>query len=195
MTDTIQQLVNQLDSIKQQLGDFHRANGKWFNAQDLFVSNSFHSQSEEVNDYLIELESNIQHLGRLSNLMHAEFLAERIRDQFACLKNLLNSQTVNTKHQTQRASTAKRVNRLKQLTRQVTQSSQELYQELSKLQEYERRLIEMVAEKQQILHQYQGKKHRQEYQQQVLVTQQRLGRCRQALSKVEEQIQQLDNKN
>ena len=36
---------------------------------------------------------------------------------------------------------------------------------------------------------------RQEYQQDVLTYQQRLGRCRQALSKVEEQIQQLDDNN
>ena len=195
MNKPLEHMQHQFDIIKQQLSQFKGDKGKWFNHQDLFVSKSFHCQSEELADYTKELEKNIKLLSSITSVEHAEYLSQRVQDQFACFRNLLNAQKLNSKHQNHRKATFQRLQRVKQLSKQVNQSSQELYQELSKLQEYERRLIDMVAEKQQTLHQYKGQKHRQEYQQQVLVTQQRLGRCRQALSKVEEQIQKLDNRS
>jgi primosomal replication protein N'' len=159
-----------------------------------FVSSSFYTQSDEVQDYLKELNSNIQKLANSQSSVHVEYLTERVTNQFTCLKNLINSVSVNTKTKRQDSSLTERVNQMKQLAARVTRSSQDLYAELSKLQEYECRLEQMVQDKQRTLTEYKGIAKRTELQQQVLITQQRLGRCRQALSKVEEQIQELDNR-
>lgn len=168
---------------------------KWFNKSDLFNSSCFYSQSDETRDYLSELKDNIVKLSQITDTAYLEFLTERVTQQFACLKNLLNAQSVNNKAKHYRRSNTQRLAQVKKLTTTVNQSSQDLYSELSKLQEFERRLLDMVSEKQQQLSAYSGSKLRNDYQQQVLVTQQRLGRCRQAISKVEEQIQKLDDKN
>lgn len=167
----------------------------WFNRSDVFVSSAFYTKSNELADYVKELKDNITKLDKLNEQAYLEFLADKVTQQFTCLKSLLNSAPLNTKDKTYRYRQKSKVQQAKQFAKQVTQSSQELYSELSKLQEYERRLQEMVAERQQKLHQYQGTVKRQEHQQEVLTYQQRLGRCRQALSKIEEQIQRLDDKN
>jgi len=195
MQPAVAELYNQFLTLRNTLSRFTGDKGNWFNAQDLILSNAFHCRSEEVSPYLKELENNIRHLDLISNLEHAEYLSQTIRDQFACLRNLSNSQNVNQKHMAYRQKSKRQLQQVKSLSKRANQSSQELYQELSKLQEFERRLLEMVNDKQAELNKYQGQKLRQDLQTQVLLTQQRLGRCRQAISKVEEQIQALDNRN
>lgn len=163
----------------------------WFSASDVFNSSSFYTKSEELNDYLREIQNNISRLESVTEQSHAEYLTERIAAQFSCFKNYANASYLSTKYSNQNKKHFSQVNRVKQMAARVTQSSQALYQELSKLQEYERRLLDMVAEKQAQLHQADNS-NRTELQNAVLITQQRLGRCRKALSGVEEQIQALD---
>lgn len=164
----------------------------WFNHSDFFHSDAFKTKSNELADYFSELNADIQKLEKISEPSYVEFLAEKITQEFACLKALLNARNLDAKNKAYNKQKRSQVQKVKQFAKKITKSSQSLYQELSKLQEYERRLLDMVTERQQQLNQYQGEKHRSEYQQQVLTYQQRLGRCRQAISKVEEQIQQLD---
>ncbi|NVK24316.1 MAG: primosomal replication protein [Gammaproteobacteria bacterium] len=195
MNNRIDELVQQFERLKQQVTAANIKQEQWFNKSDLFNSSSFYCQSDETHDYLKELETNIEKLSKIGENEYLEFLVDRITQQFSCFRSLLNSQSVNNKAKSYHRSHNQRLAKVKQLTRTVHQSSQDLYAELSKLQEFERRLIEMVTEKQQQLQQYSGSKLKNDYQQQVLVTQQRLGRCRQALSKVEEQIQKLDEQS
>lgn len=195
MLKDTKQLLTQLEQLQIALTSSTIDNENWFNRSDVFVSSAFYTKSNELTDYIEELKGNIAKLEKLNEQAYLEFLADKVTQQFACLRSLLNSASVHNKDKTYRNHKRSKVQQAKQFTKRVNQSSQDLYAELSKLQDYERRLQEMVAERQQVLHQYQGTAKRQEYQQDVLAYQQRLGRCRQALSKVEEQILKLDDKN
>ena len=195
MKDVYQSLTLQFEALKNNINESGLNQKSWFNASEFFNAGCFACHSEELKDYLSELEQQINKLKAVSSIQYAEHLTITITEQFSCFRSLLNSFSVNEKHKSYKAKNRTRLQKVKSLTRQVTQSSQELYQELSQLQDYERRLLEMVNNKQQTLNQYSGQKHKNEYQQQVLLTQQRLGRCRQAISKVEEQIQRLDNRD
>lgn len=194
MTSNTQALLAQLQQIEIAFEQSAIDQENWFNRSDVFISSAFYTKSNELTDYFAELRDNINKLTRLKEPEYLEFLADKVMQQFACLKSLHNSAQVDTKERKYKQRHKARMQQTKQFANRVTQSSQSLYAELSQLQEYERRLLDMVSERQQRLHQYQGTKHKQEYQQQVLTYQQRLGRCRQALSKVEEQIQKLDDK-
>lgn len=186
-------LLEQFSVLKQQLLAQKEQLKNWFNRSDLIFSSCFYAQSDDIQEYLDELEININKLSTVRHQVQSEYLSERITEQFACLKSLLNSVSLSKKHKQQRPKPSY-VQQVKTLSKKVNQGSQELYAELSKLQEYERRLVEMVEQKQLQLSSYKGNKLKGDYQQQVLLTQQRLGRCRQAISKVEEDIQRLDAK-
>ena len=192
MTSNVQSLELQYQVLIKQFEQLKLNKENWFNHSDFFNSTAFQTRSDELQDYFNELKGNIDKLTRVSDSTHLEFLADKITQEFACFKALLNAKHLDAKNAAYRKQQFSKLQKVKQFTKTITQSSQSLYQELSKLQEYERRLLDMVAERQQQLNQYQGQKHKSEYQQQVLAYQQRLGRCRQAISEVEEQIQQLD---
>ncbi len=195
MVSDTRTLLQQLQQLESALQASAIDDENWFNRSDVFVSSAFHTQSNELSDYISEIQENISKLTKLNETEYVEYLADRVTQQFACLKSLLNSVTVQSKDKKYKQIHRAKKQQAKQFANKVTQSSQTLYAELSQLQEYERRLLDMVAEKQQRLNQYQGANLKQQYQQDVLICQQRLGRCRQALSKVEEQIQKLDERN
>ena len=195
---SVQELKNKVDELKHQLSAVLQGQQQWFKASDVFNSSHFYTKSDELKDYIKELENNVNRLVTVNDTTHAEYLTERISVQFTCLKNFYNSSYLSKKYTSQNKQLYSKVNRVKQIAAKATQSSQELYQELSKLQEYERRLLDMVTEKQSMLNQAQqgriSNTQKTELQNQVLVTQQRLGRCRKAISGVEEQIQRLDSR-
>lgn len=195
MTGQSQQLHHSLELLKQQISNLNIKPEQWFKRSDLFNSNAFSTKSDDIHDYIKELQNNISRLTNTQSVELGEFLAEQIQTQFACLRNLVNSNNLNTKAKAYDKAHVKRLRQVQMLTKQVSKDSQQLYSELSELKEFERRLEEMVSDKQNQLLSYGGQKLKQDYQQQVLLTQQRLGRCRQAISKVEDQIQQLDSKN
>lgn len=195
MTNNTQALFQQLQQLEVELQNSALNQENWFNRSDVFISSAFYTKSNELADYIDELKGNIAKLSKLTEPAYLEFLADKVTQQFACLKSLLNSVQIDSKEKKYKQLNRAKVQQAKQFANRVTKSSQALYAELSQLQEYERRLLDMVTERQQILNQYQGVKLKQQYQQDVLTYQQRLGRCRQALSKVEEQIQKLDDKS
>lgn len=189
------QLKQQFEQLKQRLTSLAIKPESWFGKQDLFNSSAFHTKSDEVADYLVELEGNINKILNIKEPVLVQHLSELVPQQFAALNRLIAAQEVNQHNKNYQRQFKQHLKVVKQLNQRASQNSQSLYQELSKLKEYERRLFEMVEEKQQALNKYSGQKLRAELQQQVLQTQQRLGRCRQAVSKVEEKIQQLDSRN
>ncbi|MBU2883477.1 primosomal replication protein [Psychrosphaera sp. B3R10] len=193
-TNNYQILCQQFESLKEQLNAISILPEKWFAKNDLFNSTTFYTRSDELKDYVLELENNVKKLGSIQNVQLMEHLSVRVADQFSCFRGLLNSVVLNTKSKTYNATHRKQINKVKQFAKQARASSRSLYEELSKLQEFERRLVDMVAEKQQTLNKYSGQAQRQTLQDDVLVTHQRLGRCRQAISKIEEQIQKLDER-
>lgn len=190
----VEALRIQFDALNRQLSLLTIRPEQWFAKNDLFHSSAFNARSDELSDYVKELENNVNMVERIKDPDQMAYVLDRIADQFACFKGLINSVELNKKNKTYNKTHARRLNKVKQFAKTAAKSSRALYQELSELQEFERRLLEMVEEKQQTLSRYAGQSQRQSLQEQVLVTQQRLGRCRKAISKVEEQIQQLDDK-
>ena len=184
----------QIAELEASLAPIMNKERAWFKASDIFFSNAFYSRSDELQDYIKELKSNINRLSSVKDETQVAYLTDKISEQFSCFRNFLNSQGLDSKYVKQKRHRVNLQQRVKNIAQVATQSSQELYQELSKLQEYERRLLDMVAEKQQQLMSFHGS-NKTEMQQHVLHTQQRLGRCRQAISGVEEKIQKLDSRN
>ncbi len=191
-------LEAQMAEMERAVRETNLESMSWFNASDIFNSSSFHTQSEEIIDYIKELKQNVTRLRTVKDQTHADYLTQKITNQFQCLKNLFNSTNLSNKYRSQTRHQNRQQNSLKQrvqnLATNVTQNSQSLYEELSKLHEYERRLLDMVTEKQQLLNSSNAQNNN-ELRQQVLLTQQRLGRCRQAISGIEEKIQKLDTRD
>lgn len=190
---SIATLQSQVAFLETQVQNSKLTYQNWFRSSDIFNSSYFHTQSDDIKDYVKEIKTNIERLAKVKDQTHADYLSDMIAHQFGCFKNLLNSGDLNSKYAAHRGKHIKLQQRVKNIAQQATQTSQSLYEELSKLHEYERRLIDMVADKQASLNQHAGA-NKSELQQQVLLTQQRLGRCRQAITGVEDKIQQLDSR-
>lgn len=187
-------LSEQFELLAHKLSLLNIEPEQWFSRQDIFNSSIFNTHSDDINDYLVELKRNIDKLMRIQDTQYAGYIAETITQQFSALKQLAHAVSVNDSAKQYQKSHRQQLQNVKKLQQQAYRPIQSLYAELSELKEFERRLIDMVSDKQALLHKAeQNNKH--ELQQQVLTTQQRLGRCRQAISQVEEQIQQLESQN
>jgi primosomal replication protein N'' len=195
MDTLINQLTVQFEKLEYEVKGLKLSSKQWFANSDIFRSSGFSTRSDDIDDYLLELNSTNKKLASVTNEEHIGYLSERITQQFSCLKRLLKSNDINIKNTQYTKDRIRNISKAKKFAVKTSQSSQELYAELSKLQEYERRLLDMVNLSQQQLSMYKGQSNRPALQQEVLTNQQRLGRCRQALSKVEETIQKLDNNN
>lgn len=195
MNALINQLNTQFQMLEQSIKGLKLSSKQWFANSEIFRSSGFSTHSDDIDDYLIELKTTIDKLASVNNEQHVSYLSERVTQQFSCLKRFVKSNDINLRNNQYSKDRIRNLNKTKQFTLQASQSSQELYAELSKLQEFERRLLDKVNLSQQQLTMYKGMSNRPALQQEVLTNQQRLGRCRQALSKVEESIQKLDNNN
>ncbi|MBU2917581.1 primosomal replication protein [Psychrosphaera sp. F3M07] len=195
MNALINQLNTQFQMLEQSIKGLKLSSKQWFANSEIFRSSGFATHSDDIDDYLIELKTTIDKLASVNNEQHVSYLSERVTQQFSCLKRFVKSNDINVRNNQYSKDRIRNLNKTKQFTLQASQSSQELYAELSKLQEFERRLLDKVNLSQQQLTMYKGMSNRPALQQEVLTNQQRLGRCRQALSKVEESIQKLDNNN
>jgi len=191
----INQLTVQFEKLEYEVKGLKLSSRQWFANSDIFRSSGFATRSEDIDDYLLELSATIKKLATVTNEQHIGYLSERVTQQFSCLKRLLKSNDINTRNTQYTKDKIRNLSKAKRFAVQASQSSQELYAELSKLQEFERRLLDKVNLSQQELNMYKGQSNRPALQQEVLTNQQRLGRCRQALSKIEESIQKLDNNN
>lgn len=145
---------------------------------DWFQTDLFSCHSPYLTDYVDEA---LQQLKRLElynsgqqavSTEHQQRLAERIAAQCNALtRAFANSQT------RKNFKVGKR--KAQKVLQQITQSSRDLYQQLSQYKEFEQRLEDMLRLAQQQNHEVQ----------QQLALQARLGRCRRAISEVEQQIQ------
>lgn len=146
--------------------------------QDWFQTDLFSCHSPYLTDYVDEAMQQLHRLQLCSSGQQAasseqqQRLAERIAAQCNALtRAFANSETRKNFKVTKR--------KVQKVVQQLTQSSRDLYQQLSQYKEYEQRLEDMLR-----LAQQQNKDV-----QQQLAVQARLGRCRRAISEVEQQIQ------
>ena len=162
----------------------------WRKERELFAHGIFSTHSEKLAHYVEEIQSEIAKLSQLiATQKHnfAEHQLQRIEQQISAVINTLEAKSYLNKTEKIQHGLVKARNYQK-ATKQLFQPIQALYQKLSETMEFERRLLIMLTEKEQQLKCATPSKQA-EASQAVLIVHQRLGRCRQAISKLERQIE------
>lgn len=156
----------------------------------------FTTKGKQYAPYVSEIKLLFSKLPSLLNntsKMPAELAIEKIEHQINALSTALSSFKQQKKHEDFFAKQEKK-QRYKKYTQTLLQPTHSLYQQLAETHEFERRLLVMLEEKQVALNNA-SESTRQAKQQEVLVVHQRLGRCRQAISKIERQIEMAEKKS
>lgn len=166
---TLEQLAVNAAALDRQRGEHH---------QPLFDERLFQSRSKLLVPCVKETQSTLDSIireedaGKLT-AMRAEYLTERLLAQISAIQRELATTKIRKREPKHRSYYQKPIN--------------ELYQHLAQHQEWERRLFEMVREKE-LAVQYAPPFQQQAAQQALLATEQRLKRCQEAKLKVENQI-------
>ena len=161
----------------------------------LFSSNLFYFQGDRLSGYTQELlkrTKEIQkHLACNNNLV-AHQLITNIEQQISALLNAFGANNIRVKSaafeqkQRQHWYNKQDNNKYQQAVAAVIEPIQSLYQKLSEYHGYEQRLAAMIADREQI--RTQSGSSNTQVSQEILALHQRLGRCRRAISQVEQQI-------
>lgn len=158
--------------------------------KDIFSEALFSTNSDKILDYVEEVRSKTIELSRLLHQGKKEFSQSRlqsIEQQISAIVNAIRSNK-GLHQEAQNRLTAINARRYKKAAKQLFKSSQALYQQLSEHHEFERRLLAMLNEREQLRKNATPSKAN-KLSNEVLALHQRLGRCRQAISKIERQIE------
>ena len=188
--------AKQIDTINTQ-NKSHRL----IENNNLFSPALFYSQSDRYLPYVQEVEHRVAEFKRLvaSNKIElSRALLEHLEQQISAISNALHANS--TMHQAAKLSfnankkvriklaKAKQVNKYRDLAKKIVLNSHQLYQKLSEHHEFERRLMDMLMEKER--QRLKCKTHEnQKLSAEVLTLHQRLGRCRKAISIIERDIE------
>jgi len=168
---------------------------------NLFSLTLFASQSDQFQPYIKEVQRRISEFSRLVSANKIELskvLLQQIEQQISAISNALQSNAVmhqaaklsydaNNKVRIKNAK-VKQANKYSELTKNIMLNSHQLYQKLTEHHEFERRLMDMVTERE--LMRSKCKSHESEkLSNEVLALHQRLGRCRKAISTIERDIE------
>lgn len=147
--------------------------------QHWFDSALFSSHSPYLADYVAESLRHLTHLQlHYAGLSAAALqrLTLRINEQVAALTQAFRNREIR--------QPVSQLARTKAVVKQISENSQQLYQQLSEYQQFEQRLLDMV----QLAQHAKGG----DATQRVLALHARLGRCRRAIDDVEQRIQRLE---
>ncbi|AIJ09390.1 MULTISPECIES: primosomal replication protein PriC [Edwardsiella] len=173
-----QQMLNQLEQRLQRLAQALAPLAEQPAARSRFDRALFLTHGTRLKDYLQETRDNFTALQRAvgaGQRQQVAFLAERLLAQMAALQREQATQTLR-RQEPQRA-----------------ESAGDLYQELARHQDYERRLQTMVRERELRLAACQTLAQQQQIQRELAAMEGRLQRCRQALRRIEKQIERREN--
>ena len=187
----IEQLNQQAIVVDQQ--NKHSKSHKIIQENDIFSEKLFLTHSDMFHPYIIEVKNKTDELSRLlaanrNTLAHSRLLL--IEQQISALRTALNSNSTLHKEPEQRL-VAMKARRYKKAAQAVMQSSHNLHKKLNETGEFERRLIEMIQDRE-LQRQHANVKRSKQLSEEVLALHQRLGRCRQAISKLEREIAQAE---
>jgi len=193
-----------LDNLRKQAYAIDNTNStssahKLLSDNDLFSITLFTTSSDQFSHYVNETNKKLNEFEKLLNENHNELasaLLTQIEQQIAALSTALKAN--NALHQDSLYQLNKRKRKrkaqqpqYKKAAQAIMQSSQNLYQKLAEHHEYERRLATMIAERE-----YKRAdcsiKASQQITQEILKLHQRLGRCRQAISQIEKDIERIE---
>jgi primosomal replication protein N'' len=158
--------------------------------KDIFSEALFATNSDRIQPYVDEVRGKTIELSRLLLNGKKELSQNRlqcIEQQISAILNAIRSNK-GIHQEAQYRLTAINTRRYKKAAKQLFQSSQALYQQLSEHHEFERRLLAMLNERE-LLRKNATPSKAKKLSDEVLALHQRLGRCRQAISKIERQIE------
>jgi len=172
---------------------------------NLFSVELFTSQSDKFTPYIKEVEQKLPELDRLMKANKVELstlLLHRIEQQISALTNALNSNAALHQapklsfdaHNKAKLNRAKSQSKFKNATKKLFLNSQQLYQKLSEHHEFERRLMDMVSERESQRMRCKASENA-KLSAEVLALHQRLGRCRKAISAIERDIELAEKRN
>ncbi|MDO6486726.1 primosomal replication protein [Colwellia sp. 6_MG-2023] len=168
---------------------------------NLFSSTLFVSQSDQFIPYIKETKRKISEFSRLvaaNKVELSRLVLLQIEQQISAISIALQSNAVmhqaatlsfdaNKKVRIKKAK-EKQTNKYSALTKNIMLNSHQLYQKLNEHHEFERRLMDMLSERENA--RLRCKNHESEkISMEVLALHQRLGRCRQAISAIERDIE------
>ena len=162
----------------------------------LFSIELFNTHSDLFFDYVLEVKSKTVQLENLIKKQNNElsmYQIELIEKQITSLLNAFQSNN-NIHNEAQNRLNAMRSRRFKKSAQAIIQPSKNLYQALAEHHEFERRLLQMLSDKEQerlkanINNSY-------KISQEVLILHQRLGRCRKAISTIETDILKFEKRS
>nr|WP_232095127.1 primosomal replication protein [Serratia ureilytica] len=146
--------------------------------QARFDAALFANRGTRLRDYLAEVEKNFAQLQNAANDSRASqvaFLAEKLVAQIAALQRELATQALRRKNQPKEAPEV------------------DLYHKLAEHQDYERRLIAMIQDRESLLGRQNTLAAQQKLQHELAALEGRLMRCRQALARIERNIERKEN--
>ncbi|MFS2222490.1 primosomal replication protein PriC [Pantoea sp. B65] len=167
------QVLRQLDSRVEQLAQSVAPLAGRRARRARFDNQLFHCQSLRLGDYLQEIRETmvqLRHAVDDNNAERLNWLAERAVLQVGALQREIA--TLPLRRQESRAS----------------HHAETLYQKLADHLEFERRLLQMIAERESLLGQQETLIQQQKMQQEMVALEGRLQRCREALKQIEQEI-------
>lgn len=165
-----------IDELKQQAAQVDRSRGEHHHI--LFDERLFHCKAHLLVPCVQETQSTYdsimreQETNRLTS-QRAEYLTERLLAQISAIQREISTLSIRKSEPKHSSYYRKPIN--------------SLYQELAQHQEWERRLMDMVRDKELSLRQASAF-NQQQAQQALLTAEQRLKRCQEAKAKIEKQI-------
>lgn len=182
---------------------------------DLFSPHLFSSQSDQISVYVKEVKTKLENFSRLISVGNdnstkqdlAKSALEQIEQQISALMNALQANksmhdgaqaSIDAKkhirNKSIKAAQQRQAEKYKKMAKSVVLTSHQLYQQLNEHHEFERRLMDMVTEREQ--QRVRSKSaNNEKLSQEVLVLHQRLGRCRKAISTIERNIEIAEKNN
>jgi primosomal replication protein N'' len=183
--DNLTEQAKIIDAENQQTKSHYLLKDKDIFSEALFVTNS-----DKIQPYIDEIRGKTVELSRLLQHGKNELSQNRlqgIEQQISAIINAIRSNK-SIHQEAQYRLTAINNRRYKKAAKQLFKSSQALYQQLSEHHEFERRLLAMLNERE-ILRKSATPSKAKNLSDEVLALHQRLGRCRQAISKIEREIE------
>ncbi|MGV3344815.1 primosomal replication protein PriC [Enterobacteriaceae bacterium LUAb1] len=136
----------------------------------------FHCHSTRLGDYLAVLQQHYQQLQQSVQDNHTEqvnWLAERMVAQIAALRREIATLHMRKKNE-----------------KNILRNDKSLYEKRAEHQQFERRLHTMITDREKMLSQQESLSQQRKLQQEIAVLAGRLQRCRQALKRIEQDIEQ-----
>ncbi|NQY36182.1 MAG: primosomal replication protein [Alteromonadaceae bacterium] len=156
----------------------------------LFSETLFVTYSDKFFSYVQEIKRNTATLQRLINAKKPDVAYNQlthIEQQIASLINALNSNQA-MHNEAQHRLNAFKTRRYKKAAKSIMLTSHSLHQKLAETHEFERRLADMITDREKDRLKATPAKAK-KIATEILAIHQRLGRCRQAISKIERQIE------